>query len=181
MNSILMARQKGTFSIEFSFVGLFFGVLLMFSADLIIKISVKGKLDRLSYSLVNIAKERTQLYAKEDYTLEYDDIDLLYDVGKNSLNRTMGQFDDSKFSMFVEEMTNDSGYQHYARGSECNVSKTLNDLESNDNTKLSVVTSWGRDSSVYRVTLCYETDNLVAGLLGNGFTTVQSSSAMIGR
>jgi tight adherence protein F len=189
INSTLTAKQKGTFSIEFSLVGLFFGVLLMFSADIIIKLSVKGKLDRLSYSLVSIAKERTQLYAAENYTLveqaddgdeatvEQQDISLLYTVAKNSLSRTVGQFDNSKFSMLVEELTNDSGYQaHKTYAGSCGESLSENSLAA-----LRVKTSWGRDSSIYRVTLCYETDNMVAGLLDNGFTRVQSSSAMIGR
>ncbi len=176
-----MGKQKGTFSIEFAIVGAFFAVLLMFSADIIIKLSVKGKLDRLSYSLVSLAKERTQLYSKEDYTLESSDITLLYTVGKNSLNRTIGDFNSNNFSMQVEEITNDSGYKTYTKNNGCTVSSTLQQLENNSDTKLSVVTSWGRNSAIYRVTLCYETDNLVAGLLDNGFTTVQSSAMVIGR
>ena len=173
----LISKQRGTFSVEFSIIGLIFGILLMFSADVIIKLSVKGKLDRLSYSLVSIAKERTQLYAEEDYTLESSDVSLLHDVAVNSLTRTIGAFDSSSFSMLVEEITTSGGYQtHSSFAGSCGAALIESTLAN-----LKVETSWGRDSSVYRVTLCYETDNLVAGVLGGGFTTVQSSSAMIGR
>lgn len=64
----LKSKQRGIFSIEFAIVGICFSLLLAFSGDVIIKLSIKGKLDRLSYSLVNVLKERTQLYGM-DYQL----------------------------------------------------------------------------------------------------------------
>lgn len=45
----LKYKQKGTFAIEFAIVGLFLGILLMVTIDSTIKISTKGKLDRLSF------------------------------------------------------------------------------------------------------------------------------------
>ena len=58
MNGLnLKSKQRGVFSIEFAIVGVVFSLLLAFSGDVIMKISIKGKLDRLSYSLVNVLKE----------------------------------------------------------------------------------------------------------------------------
>ena len=65
----------------------------------------------------------------------------------------------------------------YAEGTNCQPAQTLSSVEGD----LSVVTSWGRQATLYRVTLCYETENLIANLLNAGFTTVQSSSVIVGR
>ena len=177
----LKFKQGGNFSVEFAIVGLFFGLMLVFSGDVIIKLSVKGKLDRLSFSLVNVLKERTQLYG-EDYKIKPAEATSLQTIAEHSLGRTLGTFDNSKFGILVEELTFSAigaanPLNPFPLGSQsCEVSKTLAELA-----YLSVVTSWNRQASLYRVTLCYETDNWAGSLLGTDFTTVSSSSVMIGR
>lgn len=175
-------KQRGAFAIEFSIVGLLFAVLLAFSSDVIIKIAMKGKLDRLSFSAVSVVKERTQLYA-EDYSMSNADISSLYNVLKYSMKRTTDSFEESKFGMLFEEQTYTSAggtnaLKSISQGSNaCSVTQPLSAIEN----ELSVTTTWGRKSTLYRVTLCYETDNGVAGMLDNGFTTVTSSSVILGR
>lgn len=182
---LLKLKQTGNFSVEFAIVGIFFSLLLVFSGDVIIKLSVKGKLDRLSFSLVNVLKERTQLYSATSQ-INTGEAQALQKIAENSLNRTLGTFDKSKFGILVEELTfhgigvaNANALNPFPLGTQrCAVSQTLDKLAN-----LSVVTSWGRQASLYRVTLCYETDNWIGDLLDTGkeFTTVSSSSVMIGR
>lgn len=179
-------KQTGTFTIEFSIVAVIFAVYLAFTGDIVAKTSMVGKLDRLSFSAVSVIKERTQLYQKAnvvDYTMSSTEATEIYNVLKRSMERTTKSFSANDFGMLLEEQTyDDAGTRRalvkYDQGqNRCNVSQSLSDIEDN----LSVTTTWGRKSTLYRVTLCYETENGVAGLLDNGFTTVTSSSVILGR
>lgn len=184
-------KQRGAFVIEFAILSLFLGVVFLFSIDVAIKLSVRGKLDRLSYSIVSIVKERTQLYA-ESQNISEAGVRQLYTIASNSLMRTMGSYEDTKFGMVVEEMVDTGSGQEYAyfnmgiyedvdeQG--CGLGdNTLDAIEANDSTKLSVTTTWNRTASVYRVTLCYKTEDMVSHLIGSGFTDISSSSAILGR
>lgn len=177
----MKSKQQGVFTIEFALIAVFFSLLLVFSGDVIIKLSVKGKLDRLSYSLVNIIKERTELYT-QDSKITAKEVDAIYSIAKNSLARTMGSFDANKLKILVEEQTfkdintPDLPVKLPLGKKACAVPQFLSALAN-----LSVVSSWGRQVSLYRVTLCYETDNWIGSKLGRNFTTVTSSSVMIGR
>lgn len=165
---------------EFALLGVVFSTLLIMTGDIIIKLSMQGKLDRLSYSLVNVLKERTQLYGKNNNTLTVDDAEALYLVARNSLERTAGDFSQSNLSGSFEMLTFDlNGRQETTtinRAGGCGLTETIQDLQA-----LSMMTSWGRRATLYRVTLCYETDNWAGELLETDFTTVQSSSVMMGR
>lgn len=175
------AKQKGNFSVEFAIVGLFFGLLIVFSGDVIIKLSLKGKLDRLSYSLVNVLKERTQLY-EDDYKISKSEANAMAVVAENSLKRTLSTYEAKRFGALVEELTfkginQPNPQQSFLLGEvQCNVKAPLSQLSN-----LSVITSWERQATLYRVTFCYETDNWIGDLLGTQFTRVSSSSIMIGR
>ncbi|MCG7497042.1 ATP-binding protein [Vibrio sp. Of7-15] len=181
LKSKLPCSQRGTFSVEFAIVGIFFALLLVFSGDIIIKMSIKGKLDRLAFSMVSILKERTELY-DDDYKITSAEVDAIFDITRNSLARTLGSYEASRLGMLVEEQTfrdinSPNAAVRFSRGQQtCQVSQFLSQL-----TDLSVVTSWGRQASLYRVTLCYETDNWVGELLGEQFTTVSTNAIMIGR
>lgn len=177
----LKSKQRGTFSIEFAIVGVFFSLLLAFSGDVIIKLSVKGKLDRLSYSLVNIVKERTQLY-DADYQLTAKEVNDLDTLAKRSLQRTFGAFETDKYGLLVEELS----FKEVGKpnpviaenrgGLTCEVAQSITDLE-----HLTVVSNRGREMPLYRVTMCYETSNWIGDLLGKKFTNVMSDSVVIGR
>lgn len=182
MNAIsLKSKQMGSFVLEFSFIALFLGILLMFTIDTAIKISTKGKLDRLSFSSVNLLKERTQLYG-DVYQTTSADAQVVYDVVERSFERTQSSFDSGKFGMLIEEQTyqtngTPNALVTHAGGQSCQPAQALSVLEGD----LSVVTSWGRQATLYRVTLCYETENLLSNFTNTGFTTVQSSSVIVGR
>lgn len=179
--ALFKCKQSGNFTVEFAIVGLFFALLLVFSGDVIIKLSVKGKLDRLSFSLVNVLKERTALYTVK-YQINAAEALAMQSIAVNSLSRTLGNFDAGKFGILVEDLTfaaidKPNPLNSFPLGEQkCAPANTLDKLAN-----LSVVTSWGRQATLYRVTLCYETDNWIGDLLGSAFTTVSSSSIMIGR
>ncbi|KJY74787.1 tight adherence pilus pseudopilin TadF [Vibrio nigripulchritudo] len=174
-------KQKGNFTVEFAIVGAFIALLLVFSADIIVKVSTKGKLDRLSYSLVNVLKERTQLYGN-DYKITQAEVSAIMNIGTNSLQRTLGGFELNRFGFLVEELSfRDIGQPNPLRRfpsaqNVCQVRQNLSQLR-----HLSVVTSWERQTPLYRITLCYETDNWYGSIAGQTFTTVTSSSVMLGR
>lgn len=178
----LKSNQTGVFTIEFAIVGLLLGVLIMFTGDVLVKLSMKGKLDRLSYSAASLVKERTQLYG-EDYVTTGADADIVFTVISRSLERTTGQYELERFGMVIEEQTYAADSTPNALrtmnrgGRDCNLDETLGDIENG----LTVETSWGRQTTLYRVTLCYFTDNIVEDLLDNGFNIVSSSSVIIGR
>lgn len=175
-------KQRGTFSVEFAIVGLFFSILLVFSGDVVMKLSLKGKLDRLSYSMVNILKERTQLY-DEEYRINSSEARQLYVISQGSLERMGGSsFDNTKYRVVVEELTfasngspNPSATFSFGPNV-CTLSNRLSDLR-----HLSVITSWDRQATLYRVTLCYETDNWIGDILGEDFKLVSSDAVIIGR
>lgn len=187
----MKSKQQGVFSIEFAIIAVFFSLLLVFSGDVIIKLSVKGKLDRLSYSLVNIIKERKQLYANNT-TITQSETDAIYTIAKNSLKRTMSSFQETKLSILVEgqtyrtvKKTNKTEYkanalQTFSKGTpDCKVKKSLDKLARSK--KLAVVSSWERKLPLYRVTICYQTDNWIGSKLNKNFSTVSSSSVIVGR
>ncbi|WP_390903526.1 tight adherence pilus pseudopilin TadF [Vibrio paucivorans] len=173
--------QRGNFTVEFAIVGVFFALLLAFSGDVIIKLSHNGKLDRLSFSLVNMLKERTQFFS-EGQDIQLQDVDDLYLIAENSLRRTLGTYEAERFGVVIEslsfrgigEANSPRSFQFGAY--QCQLSLNMTDLE-----ELSVVTSWGRQAPLYRVTLCYQTDNWFGRLVDGDYTRVQSSSVIIGR
>lgn len=146
------------------------------------KVSTKGKLDRVSFSAVSIAKERTQLY-DSNITLTQDDADTIYDVITGSMQRTMGDFSTENFGMTLEAQNYSSDgtpldVTTFDLGDvDCGANVTLEDLEPS----LRVQTTWNRNANLYRVVSCYETNNYVADVLGTGFTRVSSSAVMVGR
>ncbi|WP_122032108.1 tight adherence pilus pseudopilin TadF [Aliivibrio sp. EL58] len=177
----LVFKQRGNFSVEFAVVGVALSLIFVFSADVIIKLAIKGKLDRLSYSLVNVLKERTQLY-DEDYVLEKQEADSMFVIAKNSMARMQSSYKSENFGVVVEELTfreinQPNSPTRYNLGSyTCSLPKTIDQYKD-----LSVVTTWTRQATLYRITLCYKTSNLFGSLVDQKFTDVNSSSIIIGR
>lgn len=176
----LRSKQRGAFSIEFALLGVVFSTMLIFTADLVVKLSVQGKMDRLSYSLVNIIKERTQLYGKDNYDIDQAMVADIYSVARSSLNRTLGGYDSANFGGEFEllqfDFEGNASVSTIEQGRGCQLDQTISQMQD-----LSMVTSWGRRATLYRVTLCYETENWAGDLFDEDFTTIQSSSIMMGR
>ncbi|SJL82798.1 tight adherence pilus pseudopilin TadF [Vibrio palustris] len=185
-------NQSGNFTIEFAIVGIFFGLLLVFSADLIIKINMKGTLERLSYSMASVVKERTQLFntnSKNDsanYKLTSDQAIDAYSITVNSLKRTLGSFNENKFGFDIQVFQrSDYGLgniiplDHWNSFDEKKIGIACNGGEPKKD--LIFQTSWGRSATLYQVTLCYDTMNWFGGLVGKDFSRVSVRSISVGR
>jgi len=179
----LKCKQRGAFAVEFSIVAAVFALILVFSGDIVMKLALKGKLDRLSYSLVNVMKERTQLYGESNDITRAQAQDL-NDIARGSLRRTLGSFDESRYGILIEEQGFDGvglsqakplkRYQFGARP--CLVKQDLAALKS-----MSVVSSWGRQVPLYRITLCYQSENWIGSVVGKDYKSVASDAILIGR
>ncbi|MCF1428411.1 MAG: ATP-binding protein [Shewanella sp.] len=177
----LISKQRGNFTIEFALLAVVFATLLIFTADMVIKLSMQGKLDRLSYSAVNILKERTQLFDTASTVVDAATAADLFTIVNNSLKRTSDNHQGKLLGATFESLTfADSqaspSLTQVSQGGGCQLAKDLDEFA-----HLSFMTSWGRRANLYRVTLCYETDNWAGELFDAQFTTVQSSSIMMGR
>lgn len=65
-------KQKGSFVIELAFVLMFLCLLNLFTADIAMQLFTRAKLDRVSYSLVNVLKERTRFYDGNNTLTQHD-------------------------------------------------------------------------------------------------------------
>ncbi|QIM63723.1 hypothetical protein A1D29_10715 [Pasteurellaceae bacterium Orientalotternb1] len=58
-----LSNMKGAVAVEFMLLLIVLVIMFAFMFDLVLMRSTVGKLERTSYSLLNVVKERTQLYA----------------------------------------------------------------------------------------------------------------------
>ena len=180
-----LINQKGNFIVEFAIVGVFFALLLVFSADIVIKLAYKGKLDRMSYSAASIIKERTELVGSDQFDLIENpnglgEANMLYSIVLSSLKRTSGNFDEKNFGfqLHIKRKGNNLSSEFtrtITRGVNCQSSAP------SDNEGLDFITTFGRYATLYQVTLCYDTDNWFGHLVGEEFTRVSSRSVIMGR
>ena len=182
-------KQSGVFLTEFAVVASVMALFMVFISDMVSKQTIQGHLQRLSYSGVNVIKERTQLYELEfDEKNSPNQAQDLYEVLSASMKRTMSGFDNKKFGMYLEQLQlveNENNEdvpalkQEHSKGMQCRpaTGQSLTELDNS----LFVETSWGRRATLYQVTLCYEGDNWYGDLVDETFTTVRASSIMLGR
>ncbi|MGY5709041.1 tight adherence pilus pseudopilin TadF [Vibrio cincinnatiensis] len=177
-----LINQWGNFTVEFAIVGVFFALLLVFSADIVVKLAYKGKLDRMSYSAVSIIKERTELAGADNFGLRPDDQQnnsqgeaaQLYNIVLASLKRTSGSFDDQKFGFQLHVVRNGVNIiLPYRRGIDCE--------SRGPDKELDFITTFGRHATLYQVTLCYDTPSWFGQLIGQDFSRVSSRSVTMGR
>lgn len=178
-------KQRGVFAIEMAMILLGFSLIMVFTMDVVVKQSVKGKLDRLSYSSVSLIKERTQLFDGEE-TMSYFEIVQVFSLVTKSLNSTMGTFEIGRLGMYVEQQRFDANKQpippqqnvhRFSLGAyECAPDDRLDNL-----THLAPVTQFDNKLTLYRVTLCYRTDNWFGDIVGGTFERARSIATSIGR
>ncbi|RUM48906.1 MAG: hypothetical protein DSY85_16750 [Marinomonas sp.] len=178
--------QRGTFVVEFAAISFALVLLMAFCGDLVIRLATKGKLDRMAYSAVTIVKERSALFAAEDFQLldgsaRQTQFDELHKIVEASLIRTMGSFNAQQFGMTLDvigigendELVGGSNTLPDDQGIQCESSQSMQTL----------VTALKLDTSptLYRITLCYETVNWFGGLLDEDYGMVRSHAISIGR
>lgn len=173
-------KEQGNFTIEFALVAVFFSFVLMFAIDLVAKISMKGKLDRLSFSSVSILRERTQLFPDDGFDVSEADFHSLDTIIQDSLSRTLQGFNKEHYGSILEiqgfdQAGNPKVTTVYKGGRyPCNLGQSFDQ-------HLSFNTSFNRKATLYRITLCYQTSNFYGDLIGEDYRVVSSQSLTIGR
>jgi tight adherence protein F len=173
-------KQAGVFIVEFALLATFMSLLILFTADVVIKQNMLGNLDKLSYSAVNLLKERNELYAGEEEATEQEVIDVR-NLLVTSLSDSIGGFELNEFSLTFEQQLVDND-NHTATGPEFNLNGgcTINTSLASLITAipgLAPISNGGRRARVYQVTLCYNTTNF----FGAGKTTISAFSFSLGR
>lgn len=174
---LVRRKQSGTFAVEFAVLAFGLAVLIAFCGDVVIRLSTHGKLDRIAYSTVSMIRERTALFSGVDMTAsdstQFND---LLSIAQGSLQRVMGAYEGEKFGMVLEVLTFD----------DAGVVQSLVTFKDSDDSNCQVSTALAAiiaDSatSLYRVTLCYETDNWFGGIVGKDYGLVSSNALSVGR
>ncbi|AMG29411.2 pilus assembly protein TadF [Grimontia hollisae] len=178
-------KQHGVFAIELAMVLLGLSLIIVFTMDVVVKQSAKGKLDRLSYSTVSLLKERNQLFDGEE-TMTYSEMSQAFQLVAKSMRNTMGTFDISRLGMYVEQQRFDADKRPvpaiqnvhiYRLGSyPCAPDDRLENM-----IHLAPVTQFDNRLTLYRVTLCYRTDNWFGELVGGQFERARSIATSFGR
>ena len=174
-------KQQGTFIVEFALLAGVFSLLILFTADVVHKQNVIGQLDRLSYSAVDLLKERNQFYNGEEKVVA-SEVAAIEKVLTNSLNRSLGDFKTANFALSVEQQLFDINNIAVAtppinRGAiSCQAKVPLATLVSNI-PAIAPITNTGHRARVYQVTLCYQ----VSDFFGTGDSKLSSFSFSLGR
>lgn len=169
----MRSKQKGVFMIEMSFVMFFLAALLFFTGDIAYKLFNRVNLDRVSYSLVNIVKERTRFYDGRLELIE-SDVSELHTLAKRLLNGH------SQFGLRVESLINEQpqGYDQ-SEGDSISCKKT-DSLSKRGN--LAPENLKNEKFPLYQVTLCYKVNNWFDRFFGkNKDTYLHSTSVIVGR
>ncbi|MFK0570902.1 tight adherence pilus pseudopilin TadF [Endozoicomonas sp.] len=181
-------KQQGVFAVEFALVGSIIALFLMFLSDIVVKENTLGHLQRLSYSGVNVIKERTQLYDESGEIVDKQ-VTQLYTLLSNSLRRTMSSFEPGSFGMHLEQViftdADCEGSSPCLKEDANEFHKGLQGCASTSSlanmTELYLETSWGRAPTLYQVTLCYDGQNWYGDLIDKDFSLIRASSVMLGR
>lgn len=185
-------RQSGAFLVEFALIAPVIALVLVFVTDMVGKQTIKGRLHGLAYSAVSVIKERVELYAESTADGVNDRVkvtesqaDMVYDIVKNSLGRTMAGFDEKRMGYFLEQQKfyeQDNQLKPFPAtgfnggGIDCQPERRLKDM-----TGLHIKTGWDRPVSLYQVTLCYKDNNSFGDLVDKDYSLVKANAIMLGR
>ncbi|MFM2480187.1 tight adherence pilus pseudopilin TadF [Celerinatantimonas sp. YJH-8] len=187
-NFTTKTQCRGVFTIELAIIAIFMSTILVFTSDVVIKQSIQGMLDRMSYSAVSVIKERTQLYTDADATSTSafrTQSAQINQIVQKSLKRTMSHFDSARYAVVFERYhfeNNDTQISKitYQAGDSVTCGSPVN-LTLVKAKSLSPVTNEDRRADIYQVTVCYRTDNWYGRLVDQDYEWVRSNSIMIGR
>ncbi|MCW8344684.1 membrane associated secretion system protein [Vibrio sp. ZSDZ65] len=173
-------NQQGSFAIELAFVLVGLCMIFLFSTDLSHKLLVRAKLDRSSFALVNVLKERTRYFADAegqvlDFNVTQQDLDNMAIVASRMLNVSQ-----NNVAIQIESLT-DGPIVTQLR-SRMFGQMSCNSGSINDYSDLIPVED-GVNHPLYRVTLCERHDSWFESFTngGNPTITIASSSVMPGR
>ncbi|MDP5253168.1 tight adherence pilus pseudopilin TadF [Vibrio sp. HB161653] len=171
-------RQDGSFAIELAFVLFGLCAIFMFGTDLSKQLLIRASLDRTSFSLVNVLKERTRYYDGEVSS----ETNLIVTASNLSDMQTVG-------ARLLDMSSDDVAIQIQSM-----VDGTVTTLHSDQFDQYGCVTDDFSDYSdlvpeddgtvypLYRVSLCEQFDSWFLAFLGDDDTnTILSSSIIVGR
>lgn len=168
-------KQKGAFAIELALVLIVFLGIYLFMTDISHKLLVRAQLDRASFALVNILKERTRFYGERE-TLSNSDRDDMVALASRMLNSSSNdvaiRIEALHDSALVDSYTSD---KYTVLGCQAATIDSKTNLVPVEN---------GEVYSLYQVTLCEQRDSWFANFWGDSDTptfTLTSSSVVPGR
>lgn len=168
-------RQKGAFAVELAIVLIVLLGIYLFMTDISHKILVRAQLDRTSFALANILKERTRFYG-ERQTLNDNDRDDMVALASRLLGR-----DSNAVAIKIEALHDSLTMETYT--SDQFNSLGCQSIDINQKTNLVPVED-GETYSLYQVTLCDQRDSWFANFWDDSGTptyTLTSSSVVPGR
>lgn len=173
--------QQGSFTVELALVLIVLCLIYLFSTDLSHKLLMQSALDRTSFALVNILKERTRYYqgdVQNNINLNVDDGQL---VEMQSLASRLLDQEASSVMINIQSLVN----KELKRGVKSEALQSVNcnvpDIES-DEFKDLVPTEDGFVFPLYSVTVCETYPSWFGAFTNSSETlTLSSTSVMPGR
>ncbi|ECJ7967789.1 flp pilus assembly surface protein TadF [Salmonella enterica] len=184
----LCTKNSGSVTVEFAFALLFLLVFMFFMVDLVVKQALVGKLDRVSYSVAGVLRERTQLYHSCEL-LNQNDVQEALELSRRMLKDMNSSADLSQMGIQVEELhfvqpydlkydTMTIKYNHsFSAGNVagCAPPQTLASLKG-----LSPKGSYGRWVPLYQVTVCLPAADFFSRFINtDSASSVMSSFAVV--
>lgn len=183
----LWTDKRAAVSVEFVLISIALIFFIFFLTDLVVRQATVGKLDRVSYSVAGILRERIQLFDARE-TLNQQDVDSAADLAKKILTDMNSTIDLSQMSLHVEEMHFEDPirlgddrkqiklYKSWDSGSagQCLPPQSLNQLQ-----QLTPRGSYGRWVPLYQVTVCLPTFSWFTRLTSTEETPMMSSFAIV--
>lgn len=170
-----LTRQKGVFAIELFIVLVALIVVFYFMTDLSHKLLSRAQLDRGSFALANVLKERTRYY-DERFTLNASDESDMKTLAARLFDTTP-----SSIAIKIEALHDKSTLNAFESDEYRNLGCNANSLA--NKADLAPVEN-GNIFSLYQVTLCQEENSWFARFWGNNASptmTITSSSVVVGR
>lgn len=183
-----LPNKRGSVTIEFIFMLILLTFIFAFLADFIIVRSTQGKLDNASYSLVNVLRERIQLFGDNGTaTLTDDD---LHDFEKVARGLLYGDKNDDNQKVFIvlehfwrEPGSTSNKFERLPSSSNgCEPYRKIEELvHLSPNSEINE----GRKIPLYQVTLCAETNSFFKSLYlskeNQSLGLIRSSSLAVSR
>lgn len=169
-------KQQGVATIELALISVFLVIILLFSCSVVLEITLKGKLDRVSFSAVNILKSNPNVLPIQ-----------IYKFISQSLTRSGLSCDKKNLLVRVEvlNLNEDSKNRCVYIGNNTNIKEnfglTLKEKTHLDgiNKLLVSQTSWGQFVVLYQISVVYKFENLDINLFKNEWF-VRSNSITLG-
>ena len=164
MNEIrrLLKDHKGSVTIEFFFATMFMLIIFAFMVELVLLRSTMGKLDRTSYSLVNILRERTQFY-NGDTNITERDAEQFRILAARLLDRKSGEVK-VRLERWGEE-TNGVSVRGDQDCQPITALEKMSSLSPRSETIMNASNTEKRRVPLYQVTLCVENSSLFADMV----------------